>query len=145
MDSTTLKKPKIGEPCNGCGLCCRLTVCHTGAYMMNLVDYWGEYRVYGQCPALTPRADGSFACGLLINPKKWVKSKNYKAEVISKHVAICISSGTGCDEIGTNDMITPEEDSKLTKIINDLTQNHEWVKKITNSVNILQKIHNDAT
>ncbi len=37
-----MEKPKIGEPCNGCGICCRTRVCYNGAYIQRLVKELGE-------------------------------------------------------------------------------------------------------
>ena len=36
-----LDKPKVGQPCNGCGLCCQIQVCRNGAYILGLVDELG--------------------------------------------------------------------------------------------------------
>lgn len=140
MNDLKPNKPLIGEPCNGCGLCCMLAVCHTGAYMMGMVQHWGERRIDGPCPALTPRKDGSYACGLMVNPRKWLGKSSYRGEVIAKHVGNCISAGTGCDELGTDDMITDEEETKLSKILDDMRNNEEWISKVRKSVEVLRKI-----
>ncbi len=52
-----ITKPKYGNPCNHCGLCCRLSLCKIGE--MAFPDH-----VLGSCPALVVAKDGQF-CGLV--------------------------------------------------------------------------------
>lgn len=134
-----LTKPKIGEPCNGCGLCCQMYVCHTGAFLLGYTQNIGEERIKGPCKALTPKKDGSFVCGLIENPNKWLGKSKYPAAVISKHVARLVGAGTGCDEIG-HDEGNPMEEEKLDKMIEEMKNNPEWVQKATQSVNFIQNL-----
>lgn len=60
----TLEKPKFKEPCNGCGLCCRLELC----------DIAEEYfpGASAPCPAL--EFDGvRMWCGLIMHPSRHLK------------------------------------------------------------------------
>jgi hypothetical protein len=121
-----LEKPKIGEPCNGCGLCCQLQVCRNGAYAMQLVNTLGE-TVAGPCKALVSRADGSFGCGIVMYPNKYIKGSKYPAKVLQKHFSVLIGAGSGCDELLEND--TEEEAEKLDAIIANCMDDPEYVKK----------------
>ena len=42
-------KPKFKEPCNGCGLCCAMEVCHAGKLIFGDIE--------GPCPALAMSRD----------------------------------------------------------------------------------------
>lgn len=54
----TLDKPAFQSPCNGCGHCCIQEVCELGRELGDDVH----------CKALTAFPDGSFSCGLIIDP-----------------------------------------------------------------------------
>lgn len=134
-----LEKPKIGEPCNGCGLCCQLFICHTGAFLLGKTKYMGEKRIAGPCPALTKNTDGSFGCGIVLNPTKWIGKSKYRPEVISRNMIQCIGAGTGCDEIG-NDEGDPVEEEKLKQMIEKTKSDPEWIKETTKAINILMNL-----
>lgn len=104
--------PPVGAPCNGCGVCCRMSVCTTGSKVMKLVQNLGDVAP-GPCPALTLQ-DGKYQCGLLLFPKKWMKS-THNADVLRKAISIRISAGTGCDSDGENP--TPERKAALDSYI----------------------------
>lgn len=57
-----LPKPRYSEPCNHCGLCCRLSLCHVGELAF-------PKHKSGPCPALMEAADGSL-CGLVLMEKE---------------------------------------------------------------------------
>lgn len=82
MDNITLDKPPIGAPCNGCGICCKIVVCMNGAFVQGLVNTFGD-TVPGPCPALVKRVDGSHSCGIVMNPKKYLKHRPYPADVMN--------------------------------------------------------------
>ena len=92
-----LEKPAIGDPCNGCGLCCQMQVCSTGSYVLGLVDNYGD-RARGPCPALLPKGDG-FTCGLVARPKDYVDSPR-GVTVLRNAAMLLIGAGIGCDEAG---------------------------------------------
>ena len=52
-----IEKPKYASPCNHCGLCCRLSLCHVGELAFGTK--------IGPCPALMESEDGSL-CGLVL-------------------------------------------------------------------------------
>lgn len=123
---TTLPKPKIGEPCNGCGLCCAEKVCMNGAYVLKLVDKLGD-TIAGPCPALVAKKDGSYGCGIVETPKKYIKDSKYPKEVLSKNFSFMIGSGRGCDHLLKNDHFM--EMARLQRIIGESLADLQWQKK----------------
>lgn len=91
-------KPAIGEPCNGCGLCCQVQVCATGSYALGLVSDWGE-RAPGPCPALAQK-DDRWVCGVVERPKDWLGYNPRGVTVIREAFKLAIGTGAGCDEAG---------------------------------------------
>ncbi|SFY18128.1 hypothetical protein SAMN04244548_02971 [Paracoccus pantotrophus] len=84
-----LAKPRYGQPCNGCGLCCAAERCPLAAHVFGPGD---------RCPAL--EAEGlRFRCGLIANPDR------YAAELVMQHgrdavaaaAAVLVGAGHGCD------------------------------------------------
>ncbi len=94
----TLKKPAVGAPCNGCGLCCMTQICSAGSFTMGLVKTYGD-RAAGPCPALIAQDDGSYACGLVLRPRDYAPGRGGAQELRSA-VKIMIGAGAGCDELG---------------------------------------------
>jgi hypothetical protein len=103
-----MMKPEIGEPCNGCGLCCRIRVCGTGSFALGLVERYGE-RVDGPCPALEQQGV-SFTCGLVARPKYYMPANPRGVTVLREAVKLMIGAGAGCDEAGDepDDIATPK-------------------------------------
>jgi hypothetical protein len=84
------RKPRHGEPCNSCGLCCRATLCPLGQ--------WVFRQHLGPCPALRV-TDGKSSCGLVAEPARHalqvvLKNGAQKASEAALHL---IGSGHGCD------------------------------------------------
>lgn len=130
-------KPKVGESCNGCGLCCLNQVCKNGAYVLGLVDHLGD-NPEGPCPAVVKHPDGTYTCGIVQNPNKYIKNKSYPAAVKSRNFAFLIGAGAGCDELLEND--TVEEEEKLNALINEKLNDTAWHQKAERAMNV---IHND--
>lgn len=99
----------------------------------------GEKRIAGPCPALTKKPDGSFGCGIVLNPTKWVGKSKYRPEVISRNMMQCIGAGTGCDEIGYDEGDSVEEE-KLEQMIEKTKADPEWIKETTKAINILMNL-----
>jgi len=91
-----LEKPPIGDPCNGCGLCCRAQICAAGSFTMGLVDRYGE-RADGPCPALVEQEGGGFACGMVLRPRDYALGRA-GAHDLREAVKMMIGAGAGCDE-----------------------------------------------
>lgn len=87
----TIDKPAYGDPCNGCGLCCRAELCPAG------------YAIFGgvlrrECPAI--EMDGQRAvCGLVAHPMAYrmAKTLQHGVAAMSSAALAMIGSGTGCD------------------------------------------------
>jgi hypothetical protein len=61
----TLAKPRHGRPCNGCGYCCISEVCALGLEL-------GDRSV---CRALVRKVDGSYSCGLVMDPYRFMPAE----------------------------------------------------------------------
>ncbi|MDR1553357.1 MAG: hypothetical protein LBS69_07845 [Prevotellaceae bacterium] len=131
-----MNKPKIGEPCNGCGICCLTQVCRNGAYLLKLVNELGEF-VSGRCPALVQR-DGRFFCDIILNPKKYIKQSKYPAAVLSRNFGILTGAGTGCDELLEND--SEEEEMKLAAIVDRYKSDKELQRKAKIALKVIHNL-----
>lgn len=129
-----LNKPKIGQPCNGCGICCRLQVCRNGAYILGLVKELGD-TVPGPCPALWKNTDGSFSCGIVKQPKRFIRGSKYRDEVLGREFSILIGSGIGCDEIGYDE--DPEEARKLDELYESTIADSEKMQRMEKAMKII--------
>ncbi|MHA3046487.1 hypothetical protein JSO59_003860 [Riemerella anatipestifer] len=132
-----LPKPKIGEPCNGCGICCHIQLCNTGAFLLKKSKTFGGKIVKGKCPALLSEEDGTFSCGLIKKPKLFIRSK-YNSNVISRTVATLVGVGSGCDEIGevSEDVM---EEIALQKMIENKKNDRDWISKVQEAYELLLK------
>jgi hypothetical protein len=92
-------KPAVGQPCNGCGVCCLSESCPLG------VALTGRHR--GACAALRWSASSStYLCGALTEPRA-VLAQRLPALVqpllpaltltLKRFAPRWISSGSGCD------------------------------------------------
>lgn len=88
-------KPRWGQPCNGCGLCCILEQCP-----ISLATFGPELI----CPALTMRP-GSSGCGLVETPGAFFNDD--MADELGAFIALILGVGTGCDASHT------EEDERI--------------------------------
>lgn len=129
-----MEKPKIGQPCNGCGICCMKQVCRNGAYVLGLVGVFGE-TTHGPCPAIKKTPSGGVVCDIVLNPKKYIKGGGYTAAALSRNFATLIGAGTGCDELLDDD--TQEEESKLCEVINEIKNNPEKMDKLHRAVRVI--------
>lgn len=114
-----IKKPPIGEPCNGCGLCCQVRSCSTGSYLLGLVETLGQ-RVDGPCPAML--ADGeTWRCGLATRPADYL-GRQPGITRLKNAIAITIGVGAGCDEAGDEPDATATP--KINRVVNRFMQRH---------------------
>lgn len=76
-------KPAVGDPCNGCGLCCATEPCPIGAVL--------SLRRSGRCDALEwDDAGARYRCGLLVRAGRAGRASE-------RLVARWIAAGTACD------------------------------------------------
>lgn len=97
---THLAKPAFGMPCNGCGLCCRMEVCLLGLELGNRAA----------CKALVAKQDGSYSCGLVLDPYRYLpedRLRTWKSidglqagageQALKDYHAKMLAAGRGCD------------------------------------------------
>lgn len=95
-------KPPLGEPCNGCGVCCLAEPCPVGMLISR--------KRRGACDALVwSDPEGRYLCGLLVNdaaspPREgglrrvWTRGwRRLWRRLWRAWVRRLISSGSGCD------------------------------------------------
>lgn len=80
----TPAKPKRGEPCNGCGLCCHLEVCAIGKYAFPDSP--------APCPAIA-YVDGMVRCGLVLMEQAVIRQDGDVKPLIQE----MLGTGRGCD------------------------------------------------
>jgi len=84
-------KPQVGQPCNGCGICCALETCPAARLRFRQKS--------GPCPALewTP-TESRYCCGLLVRPTHYLNWLPAFAEPAARRLlARWIAAGDGCD------------------------------------------------
>lgn len=79
-----IEKPKFGEKCNGCGLCCSMSICAIGK------DFLGD--VPAPCPMLTYE-NGRYWCGFVLMENEAQKIKQELKPLIAESLGV----GLGCD------------------------------------------------
>ena len=93
------RKPSLGEPCNGCGVCCLVEPCPLGMVLSG--------RRAGACDALRWQADALvYRCGAITEPEsvlrqtlprwlRWVVPA--LAPLLGRLARRWIAAGKGCD------------------------------------------------
>jgi hypothetical protein len=86
-----LPKPRLGQSCNGCGMCCAAEPCHLAVEFLDCT--------VGPCVAL--ETDGARTyCGLVRRPTHYLVGKSAPPAVtgpLSVHLAYMLGLGVGCD------------------------------------------------
>lgn len=87
------RKPAHGQPCNGCGVCCHISVCPLGQ------SVFGPR--LGPCPAVQKNPDDphKWECGLVVEPMRFVMHKclAHTWQAMRAAASILIGTGDGCD------------------------------------------------
>ncbi len=102
-------KPALGEPCNGCGVCCLAEPCPVGVIVSR--------QRHGACKALVwSQADKRYFCGLLVGPggetgtggaagvwwRRWARA------AWLRWARRMISAGSGCDASLVVDIVSDQ-------------------------------------
>jgi len=85
-------KPILGQPCNGCGVCCAAEPCPIGAIVSKSTK--------GRCAALTWQDEPvpRYVCGVVSDAQRFLPSSlRALARPMSRLAQRFISAGTGCD------------------------------------------------
>lgn len=96
-----IAKPSYGSPCNGCGTCCIEEVCALGLELGDKVN----------CMALVDFLDGSYGCGLILDPYRyitpdqllrWAKMDDAAGypvgeQTLKNYYVNALGAGQGCD------------------------------------------------
>jgi len=101
IHSVTLEKPSFGKACNGCGICCISVVCDLGVTLGDDMN----------CKALTRKPDGSFQCGMVVDPYRYMSDEDLSTwraldrlgggaqgeDALKACHAEALGAGLGCD------------------------------------------------
>ena len=85
-----MDKPRMGDPCNGCGLCCTVQPCALAEDLLNCHE--------GPCVALE-HEDGRTYCGLVRRPVHYMLGKHAPLSAtghLQVHIANMLGIGRGC-------------------------------------------------
>ena len=84
-------KPPVGQPCNGCGVCCASEPCPLGIV--------ASRRRHGACSALVWMEDkGMYRCGLIEQPAVHLPYLlRWAAPMLARLARRYIAAGVGCD------------------------------------------------
>src|SRR5579872_328640 len=85
------RKPKHGEACTHCGVCCAATLCQVGQRVFD------RPHVPGPCPALILDVSGKSLCGVAMNPRAFNLASPESDAELTRSALMLIGSGYGCD------------------------------------------------
>ena len=93
---TEVAKPRYGDPCNGCGQCCRDALCPLARWL---------FRGQGApCPALLSEG-GRSRCGLIANPARFAPlvTQRHAADNVAAAAGLLCGANMGCDAAAAHD------------------------------------------
>jgi hypothetical protein len=105
------------SPCNGCGVCCMVTLCPLGQHIFGFE--------LGRCPALTKRDDATYVCGLVLDPAKYAPTRAVTKGVaaLRRAALLLIGSGDGCDaRLNGEPRNAPYEEALVRKCVRHAKQ-----------------------
>jgi len=85
------RKPRHGEPCNRCGLCCMATLCALGQHVFQRHEWPGP------CPGLRKDGDGSYSCNVANEPLQYARDPLADGYALRHAALTIIGAGDGCD------------------------------------------------
>lgn len=103
-DWPRLPKPRAGQPCNSCGLCCLREQCPIS------IELFGESSV---CPALNASGD-KLLCGLVTDGASYANVPPHWNEDISGAFALMLGAGEGCD---SGDLDETEDEANAQRVV----------------------------
>lgn len=91
LHAASPEKPKLGDPCNGCGVCCALETCPVARLVY--------LRKRGPCPALLwQTAQARYVCDLVRAPGNYLRWLPVALRgVAARLIARSIAAERGCD------------------------------------------------
>jgi len=88
-------KPEVGQPCNGCGVCCAAEPCPVALFFL--------WQRTGRCQALVwDESQKMYRCGMLIQPSTYLawlplRWQSWFARCVRRWIA----AGVACDSSAT--------------------------------------------
>lgn len=89
--SELVEKPPHGSPCNGCGVCCMVSLCPLAEAVFPTEK--------APCPALVNSEDGRRDCGLVLHPQEYrpTRARIHGVGKMRQAALRLIGAGHGCD------------------------------------------------
>ncbi|WP_374339239.1 hypothetical protein [Leeia sp.] len=82
-------KPQMGQPCNGCGVCCAAELCPLARLRF--------LKRQGPCPALQWRGT-QYGCGMLLAPERYLPfAAWWRSRLGQRCLRRWLGVGVGCD------------------------------------------------
>jgi hypothetical protein len=91
LDAAAPAKPKLSEPCNGCGVCCAAEPCPVALIFL--------FQRKGRCRALIWQEENSrYICGMVAAPQRYsLLIPASLSAVMGRFFSSRIAAGIGCD------------------------------------------------
>jgi hypothetical protein len=103
-----VEKPPQGDPCNACGLCCRMELCAIGRIV------YGD--IPGPCPAIAITPKGS-ECGMVLHPGQFAPEavRRHGTAKVRASAKELLAIGLGCDAWLDGEPENPAFDAKISR------------------------------
>lgn len=109
LHSMVERKPKHGEPCNGCGVCCVGSLCQVAQAVF--------HRPFapGPCPAMLFNDDGWVLCGIALDPRPFNLAAPESDMELTASALVLIGGGYGCDARINGEAVNAEFNQRLDR------------------------------